>query len=198
MPSADTKLEVLHEHYKDSFTHLLEYKRQRDWFFILILLVIGLMLFQVYSPRDAGDAISQFITARLDLDKPIDISFVGSIIWFSLLTLVVRYFQAVITIDRQYKYMHQLEAQLCRHYEDAVFTREGQFYLCDYPMFLNWASALYTIIFPVLLLIVALCKVIHDLATAKIVSLTLITNILVFVGIVVSTFLYLRCVHFGK
>jgi|RhiMetdeSRZDD1v2_1073273.scaffolds.fasta_scaffold159700_2 hypothetical protein len=61
MPTDDTKLQILNDHYKDSFTHLRDYLKLRDWLFFLILIVMTLMSFQLYSPRESREVIYQFL-----------------------------------------------------------------------------------------------------------------------------------------
>ena len=59
--SEDTKLELLNDHYKDTFAHLQEFRKLREQLFLLILVAITLMLFQVFSPKEAGDAIGHAV-----------------------------------------------------------------------------------------------------------------------------------------
>ena len=51
--------------------------------------------------------------------------------------------------------MHELEATLARHVGSG-FRREGEAYLSHYPAFLIWAHYLYSLVFPVLLALVAI------------------------------------------
>ena len=194
----DAKLQLLHDHYKDTFFHIQEYLKLRDRLFLLILIVATLMLFQVYSPAKSGEAVSQFITKKLELKSPIDITFIGSIIWFALLSLVVRYFQTVVHIERQYAYIHQLEELISTEYGSKVFTREGKSYLKDYPLFSSWAWILYTIVFPALLLLVVVYKITSDIRQATCVSFLVGVNIAIALLIVLSTVFYLLQVHFRK
>jgi len=198
MLSEDTKLQVLHDHYKDSFTNIKDHLKLRDRLFLLILTLVVLMLFQIFSPKESGEVISHFIATKLGLKNPINISFIGSIIWFSMLALVTRYYQTVANLERQYEYIHKLEEQIAPNYYNKVFTREGMFYLVNYPLFLKWTWILYTIIFPVLLLIVVFVKIIGELSHAESVSLLLWINIAIFLCILLSTLFYLRLVHFRK
>ncbi|MCK4796830.1 MAG: hypothetical protein KAT05_05570 [Spirochaetes bacterium] len=156
------------------------------------------MLFQIYSPTDSGKAISQFVTNELELEDSIDISFIGSIIWFLLLSFVVRYFQTVVFIERQYKYIHRLEDQLSPFYNNDAFTREGKSYLSNYPLFSKWVSILYTIIFPVLLLGVISTKIITEINNITNGFQLVYINIIIFICIFMSTVLYLLLVHFEK
>ena len=194
----DTKLQVLHDHYKDSFTHLQNHLKLRDRVFILILIVLLLMSFQITSPKESGEVITQLVTQKLGLTIAIDISFIGSIIWFGLLGLVVRYFQTAVHIERQYKYIHNIEEQISPNFDKKIFTREGKSYLSDYPLFSNWTWILYTIIFPILLLIVVLIKIIGEFSGAENISLSLVFNITTSLCIFISTVLYLLAIHFQK
>jgi hypothetical protein len=193
----DAKLQILHDHYKDTFSLLREYTRSRGRVLLFILVVVTLMLFQVASPKDAEIAMSEFVVKRLDLKSPIDISFVGSVIWFSLLCLAIRYFQTVVLIERQYRYIHRLEDQLSPTYDGKAFTREGKSYLSNYPLFSSWADKLYKIVFPALLLFVVAIKMFGEWHYGYL-SVTLIFNSLMALLILVSTILYLLLIHFGK
>jgi hypothetical protein len=191
-------LQILHDHYKDTFSHIQQYLKLRDKLFLLILGVITLMLFQVYSPAQSGEAVSQFITKHFDLKSPIDIEFFSSIIWFALLSLVARYFQTVVHIERQYSYIHNLEDILSPSFENKAFTREGKAYLTNYPLFSNWTWILYTVIFPILLLIVVVVKIVGEIKSVKGISWLLGINIAIFLCVIISTLLYMLLVHFKK
>jgi hypothetical protein len=114
MPTDDVKFQVLYDHYKDTFSHIREYLKLRDWLFVFILAVLTLMAFQVLSPRESGEAISQFIAKKLELNKSIDVSSVESVIWFSLLSLILRYFQVTALVERQHTYIHSIEEQISK------------------------------------------------------------------------------------
>ena len=194
----NAKLQLLHDHYKDTFFYIQEYIKLRYRLFLFILIVVTLMLFQVYSPSEFGKAVSQFITKKLELKSPINITFIGSILWFGLLSLVVRYFQTVVHIERQYKYIHQIEEQLSAEYANKVFTREGKSYLNDYPLFSSWAWILYTIVFPTLLVVLVIVKIVGEIYQAGSISLLISVNVIIALFIVLSTLFYLLLVHFKK
>lgn len=195
---SDSQFEVLYDHYKDSFGNIQKCVKFRDRLFLLILIVITLMLFQVFSPKDAGDLISQYIGKNLGLTGPINISFIGSVIWFSMLALAIRYFQTVVHIERQYSYVHQLEDDLNQIYGNKIFTREGKAYLENYPLFSSWAWLLYTIIFPLLLIFIAWVKINSEWQQQIANQGLAIIDTAIFGSIVISTGLYLLLVHFRK
>lgn len=194
----DAKLTLLYNHYKDTFASIQDYLKHRDRLFLFVLVVVTLLLFEVYSPSGFAEAISQFITKKLELKTAIDVSFVASVIWFVLLSLVVRYYQTVVHIERQYDYIHKLEEHLSAEYDGKAFTREGKSYLQQYPLFSHWARILYTFIFPIFLVIIVVFKIIGEFCYLEKNTPLLYINFFIAICIVVSTLLYLLLVHWKK
>jgi hypothetical protein len=196
-PTADTKLQVLADHYKDSCGILQGYRKHRDYLFSLMLLVLALILVEVLSPELSAALTSDFLKKKLELTTQIDLSFIWSILWFGLLALVVRYGQTMVHMERHYTYLHGLEDSLHEHCGPAAFTREGKAYLDKYPLFLAWADLLYKIIFPLLLLAVVVLKTIYEIRGPHHWPI-LLFNIAVAACIVISTILYLLMIHWRK
>jgi hypothetical protein len=194
----DTKLQILSEHYTHTFDFLQSHLKKRDRLFMGVLLVLIVMLFQIYTPKEASGLITQLISNKLELKTPINFLYVQSIIWFVLLAIVIKYFQSVVFIERQYSYIHSLENILSKPYADGAFTREGGSYLKDYPVFLNWASFLYTILFPALLVAVILSKIISEYRQYGCSEVLIWFNGLIFVFIAISIAFYLYVIHFKK
>ena len=106
----DGRLSVLHAHYVDTFAHITAHLKTRDRLFMFLLVVVGIMLFQIAAPDDFGTAATALIAERVGLKNGIDVHFIGSLVWFVLLALLIRYYQTVVHIERQYEYIHGLEA----------------------------------------------------------------------------------------
>ena len=198
MSLTDTKLQILAEHYKNTFDFLQNNLKQRNRLFLYVLCILILLLFQLYTPQEASDLMSQFISSKLNMSAQINILFIQSIIWFGLLATTLKYFQSVVFIERQYNYIHQLEEQLSKEYEKKAFTREGDSYLKDYPTFLNWASCLYTIFFPVILLTISSSKIISECKMLGFKQILVWFNVVFFLCIAISVILYLIALHVKK
>lgn len=196
-PTEDTKLGLLCQHYEATFSHILSYRRFRDWLFVLILGNIVVMLFQLHAPAESEATISQFLLKTLGTQNPIDGSISNSIIWFSLLALTVRYYQTNIQIERQYDYIHMLEEDLAPHFSRRGFTREGAAYLSNYPWFLKWATFLYNKLFPFLLILVSVSKIGGEIRLSSFSQTTLWVDTIICIVITLSTVLYMAMIH-GK
>jgi hypothetical protein len=196
--SMDKKHEILNDHYKDTFFQLREHLKLRDALFLGVLIIAALLFYQLYLPKEAGDAISKVVSTKLKLENTINVNFIGSVIWFALLGLTIRYFQTVVYIERLYSYIHKIEDQLCLCYDSKAFTRESKSYLENYPMFSTWTWALYTIVFPILLIIVASIKILFEVLSSSDAFTLLVFDLFIWGCIVISILLYLSVVHFKK
>lgn len=195
----ELEIQILFEHYNDTYRIIQGKIKQRDKLFAYILITLIFMLFIVYSPKDAPLVLSQFLSKQIGLNNPIDFSFLGSVLWFLLLSFIIRYFQILIGIERSYCYIHKVEAELSAGLKQKLFSREGASYLDDYPLFLNWASSLFNIGFPCVLVVVATAKIIFEVYSGlNNFSFLLLINILFFLAIIISLVIYLVSIYETK
>jgi hypothetical protein len=193
-----TKLEVLSEHYSDTFSAIQSSLKKRDRLFAGMLTLLFLMLFQLYAPAETSNFIAELIADKLESNEQVNFVYVQSAIWFVLLAASVKYFQTVVLIERQYDYIHSLEAIISVEYDGQAFTREGASYLEDYPAFLNWASFLYTVLFPAILVAVSVTKIINEFWITGYAEPLIWFNALMFLFLLVSVGLYLNVLHSKK
>src|SRR5205809_725334 len=164
---ADEKVHLLHEHYRDTCALMQSARASRDRYFFLVLAFLVPVLFDVYSHADYTRVVSEFLTKKLELTQAPDFAFVRSLLWFVLFGLTIRYCQATLLVERNYDYVHSLEKRLADELGD-VFGREGRAYLSAYPVFLNWAHCLYSLLFPIALAAVVLVAACCELRSAAV------------------------------
>ena len=199
MIQEDIKFQTLYDHYKETLSAIKESNKLRDRLLVFVLPLVMLLLFQTISPSESAEIISAFLLQKFGIITTTSIVLVGSVVWFGLLFVVVRYFQTVIFAERQYPYLHKLEERLSSDYGDEnIFTREGKSYLNKYPRFSDWTHWLYTFIFPLSLLSVTSIKILDEWKIATSVSLPLVFNSVIFLCFVITIILYLRYMHFSK
>ncbi|MCU0428170.1 MAG: hypothetical protein MUF71_21365 [Candidatus Kapabacteria bacterium] len=160
--------QALHEHYKETFADIREHIKQRDMFFIGILIFLTIVLFQAFSPDEYKQLIGQVLAKQLETKAKIDVGFLSSLSLFILLYLVLRYCQLSVIIERRYNYIQELESELSKKFTNKkMFTREGGAYLQNYPKISNWAHWIYTSVFPCALL---LCVAINFVSNWQLVT----------------------------
>jgi hypothetical protein len=190
-PIEDIKLQVLNDHYKDTFSQTREYIKIRDKLLVFILLTVALTLLQIYSPKEFSDALSKFVAKKIESNSFSDLSFVGTIVWFLLLGLSLRYFQTVLLIEKQYEYLHELEEYIRKNFIISVFAREGRHYLKDYPLLSDFAHIIYTRIFPMLLILIGFVKIYQELASFKERAFITFIDFIIFITLLALILLYM-------
>ena len=147
------RLAILHEHYRDSCSSVQKQRAARDRYFYLVIAVVSVAWFDVVAPQNFAAIAGDALKARLQLTVSPDLGYLRSVLWFLLLGLTIRYFQASLAVERGYGYIHELESVIAKELH-AVFNREGAAYLSKYPLFLTWAHFLYVVASPTVLLAV--------------------------------------------
>ena len=146
----DARLELLHDHYKDSFSYIREGEKRRDSLFLFVIALLGILFLEVQYPNNFQTLFSEIEAqgAKFTL-KSIPMAVIMSVTWTIVLTLAMRYCQTSINIERQYDYLHEIERKLMTIVGDKdIFIREGRSYLNNYPLFSTWALIYYTAVFP--------------------------------------------------
>lgn len=193
--SDDTKLTILSEHYNNTVDDFKKLGKSREWNFVAILALLGIMAFQYVSPDQSTSVLTQFVQKQLAIDVTVSINVIGSLVWFGLLYVSIRYFQTVINIEKQYNYTHDLENQLSKSYDGKAFTREGKAYLNNYAIFSDWVHIVYWYIFPVLLLVAITVKILGEWSASTGIKLPLVLDVIIYFALVISTVLYVYSLH---
>lgn len=189
---------ILYDHYKDSCAITGAAIKRRDRLMLFVIAVIGFFTFQTIFPSASNQAVNDFLNFKFGLTLQLNLSVIGNIVWFLLLTTTIRYFQVAVFVERQHKYVHAAEEKLNKHLETELITREGKHYLTDYPKFSNWMWMLYAIIFPSLLLLVSTIKIFNEwVAVSNLLPTGLLIDSAIFLLLAISIILYLAMIHFG-
>ncbi|MCG8605328.1 hypothetical protein MJD09_10050 [bacterium] len=148
----EAKLNILHDHYKESFSYIRQREKQRDRLFLIIIALLGLLGFQILYPTGLAETIEKITIGGAELEiAALPLSAVLSTVWTFTLAIVLRYCSATINVERQYKYLHSLEETIADILgKDGVYQREGRRYKENYPIFSKWAWFFYTILFPLI------------------------------------------------
>jgi len=156
MAALDPKDEIalLHEHYKDTFTHILDREQRRDRLFVVLILMFGLLALQVQYPASVGGVLGTMSLAGIEISvRNLPLGALLDVTWLLTLLVGLKYCQTALAVERQYPYLHRLEEEIASRLGDPeLFCREGKAYLRAYPTVLNWAWFCYVILFPLAVL----------------------------------------------
>jgi len=115
----DTKLEILHDHYKESFSYIREREEKRDRLFVFVIAVIGVLFLEIqYSDvfsNILGGVKLEFVELNISI---MPISVFLSVTWTYLFVILLRYCQCSILVERQYNYLSYLEGKISKFFGD--------------------------------------------------------------------------------
>jgi hypothetical protein len=157
----DKQLDILHDHFKESFARLKEVEVSRDRLFLWMIGLFALLSVEIAYPAATGGSLGKLSIAGGELNlQALPLPALLTATWtLRTLTLAMglRYCQKTVLANRQYSYLHSLEEAISPAVGGGdLYRREGRVYLKGYPLFLNVAWVAYVILFP-LIVIVATC-----------------------------------------
>lgn len=196
--SDEAQLGVLNDHYKDTCERIRENVGLRDRLFLFVLVVIGIHFLQVTDRDQSSQALLSLLKEHAGFQIMANVHVLTAVLWFLLLSIVVRYFQANVYVNRQYDYLHGLEGQFEKLIGHAVISREGVGYLSRYPHFSDWTHFLYTWAFPLILLAIVTYKIFADWPGWESVIGPYGISLVSYFMIAISTVLYLFFLHKKK
>ncbi len=193
---SEAEFNNLCSHYKDTYEIHLASIKQRDTLFYALLLILALFSLQVTSTDLVNSALSSYVNKQLDLSIDKNSNLFGTLLWLLLFGFSSKYYQSVIQIERQYGYIHHLEEIVSSRYSGTrAFTREGKSYLGEYPLFSNWVWFLYTIAFPLIILLCIVIRIYGDLANYESLGVSLIPAYVSYLLVGTSTVLFIGKLH---
>lgn len=149
------RLDILHDHYKESFSHIREREKYRDRLFLVLIGLFALLIFEVGYPIQFGGSLDSVSVAVGQFDlRAIPLPPLLSATWVFTFAVVLRYCQVSINVERSYDYLHSLETTISPLLGgNGIYRREGSHYQDDYPPLLQVAWIAYAFVFPLILLI---------------------------------------------
>ncbi|MEK0337584.1 MAG: hypothetical protein QQN41_09145 [Nitrosopumilus sp.] len=153
----EKKIEILYDHYKDTFENQKSYLKRRNLYTLICLVLIAVISFQITSPTEVVDISGQLIKKHIG-DIKIDFSYVNNVLTFGLFWVVIMYFQINFLIEKHYAYIHDIEETLTKELKPFEISREGKSYLGSYPWLSSLVHRIYTVLFPLTLIVVAVIK----------------------------------------
>jgi len=158
----EKSLELYYDHYKDTFSYLRVYIATRDKVFYITLGLLILIFFQSNNPDVAKNISAVLVKKNIGDSIYINVNFVNSLLLFAFLSLIIKYFQLTLLIERQYPYLHAIEEELTANLGVKI-TREGKSYVEAYPIVLSVIHRIYSLLFPGVLVSVVVVKFLNEI-----------------------------------
>ncbi len=153
----EKKMEIMYDHYKDTFTQQIRYTENRNRYFVLFLVLFLLLLF-----RFDQDKFNTFIVEKYGIDL-VDKAYISSVLYFLMLWDLILYLQSNLAIDNHYRYLHMLEGQISDYLTPFQITREGSLYKANRKKVHKFISIIYKYIFPAFIFVFLSAEFVHEL-----------------------------------
>lgn len=161
----DKQLEILHDHYKETFARMRDAEASRDRLFVWVIGLFALLSLEIGYPAAVGGALGKLSIAGGELNlQSLPLPALLNATWVLTLTISLRYCQTTILVNRQYPYLHILEETISPMLGGGdLYQREGKVYLRGYPLLLDVAWIAYGVLFPLIVMFAALGLTIWEL-----------------------------------
>ena len=199
----DSAINIAHDHYKETFAYIREREAIRNRLFFFVIGSITLLGILIRYPENIVEALSAAEIQGLTLNlSTFPIHVLISSNWMVLAVIILRYYQCMVDIERQYDYLHLLEDKIKLYFRrneiDIPYRREGQHYLNNRAVFANWVWFFYTIIVPIAVCSAMLSIFIFSWQLHNIRWYHLAFDGLMMLAALGSVLLYTYTNHFGK
>lgn len=150
----EKQLEILHDHYKETFARLREAEALRDRLFLWVIGFFALLSLEIGYPAAVGGTLGKLSIAGGELNlQALPLPALLNATWVAALTIGLRYCQTSVFVNRQYPYLHTLEETISPNVGGGdLYHREGKVYLRGYPLLLDVAWFAYGILFPLIVI----------------------------------------------
>jgi hypothetical protein len=161
----DKQLEILHDHYKETFARLREAEALRDRLFLWLIGLFVLLILEIGYPAAVGGTFGKLniLGGEINLNS-LPLAPLLNATWMVTLTVGLRYCQVTILVQRQYPYLHTLEEAISPNVGGGnLYQREGKVYLQEYPLLLDVAWFAYCILFPIIVIVATIGLIIWEI-----------------------------------
>ncbi len=150
----DKQLEILHDHYKETFARIRQAEALRDRLFLWLIGLFALLILEIGNPAAAGRTLGKLSIVGGELNlQALPLQALLNVTWVLTLTIGLRYCQTSVFVNRQYPYLHELEEAISPQVGGGnLYQREGKVYLREYPLLLDVAWFAYSILFPLIVI----------------------------------------------
>ena len=186
----EKKLEIYYDHYKDTFQQQVRYIENRNRYFFISLVLVGLLFVLITDPSTVNNAANGFAQKNVSEKFVFDFGYVNHFILFGLLCVLILYFQVNLTIEKHYEYLWKLENDLTDALQSLSITREGKFYLKVKPTFLKWVSKIYKFFYPISIIFAIVVKLLLVIQGQSFKSLSFWVDLVLCLIIIAITSLY--------
>lgn len=188
-------LELLYDHYKETFNLSKEAQNRRNKSFLMLCILEAISFWFLIQPEKVFQLLTDGINNGLDVTLSLSNTIMQTLLWIVTVYILIRYIQDVLYVERQYGYLSALEKQISELNEIDIFKRESDNYLSNYPIVLNLIDLFYKTFMPILFIIINSVRIFMEWENAIRISIALVCDTAIFSAVFIITWFYFFEIH---
>ena len=188
-------LELLYDHYKETFNLSKEAQNRRNKGFLMLCILEAISFWLLIQPEKVFELLTDGINNGLDVTLSLSNTIMQTLLWIVTVYILIRYIQDVLYVERQYGYLSVLEKQISELNEIDIFKRESDNYLSNYPIVLNLIDLFYKTFMPILFIIINSVRIFMEWENAIRISIALVCDTAIFSAVFIITWFYFFEIH---
>lgn len=189
------KLELYYDYYKETCSLSKEAQSRRNRNYVILCVLEAILFLFSIKPETTLEILSTGVNAQFNAALVIGKGILQTLLWILIAYVMIRYCQDTLYIERQYVCIDGIEKTISKLMENSPFNREGEGYLKNYPMVLNFIDLFYKMFSPILFLIINTVHIFSEWKSVDVLTLALICDTAIFVEILIVTWFYFFEVH---
>lgn len=189
------KLELYYDYYKETCSLNKEAQSKRNRNYVVLCVLEALSFLFLIKPETALEVLSTGVNAQFNTSLVIENGILQTLLWILIAYVMIRYCQDSLYIERQYVCIYRIEKEISNLMESSSFGREGEEYIKNYPIVLNFIDLFYKMFSPIVFLIINIVHIVSEWKSVDSFTLALICDTAIFVVILVMTWFYFFEIH---
>ncbi len=188
-------LEVLYDHYKETFSLSKDAQARRNKSFVILSLLEAFSFLLLIRPEKAIAFFLAGINSELGLSLQLTNTIIQTLVWLLIAYVLIRYVQDMLYVEHQYGYLDALEKKISGFDDVKIFEREGENYKREYPMVSNLIDLFYKMLMPIVFTVINVVRISKEWGRNDISVMAQVVDTVLFAAIFIITWFYFFEIH---
>lgn len=187
-------IDVLYDHYKETFKLSKDAQAQRNRCFVILCFLEAISFLMIIQSDVAISVLSGMVSKYSESHIVLGSTILQTLLWVLVAYTLIRYVQQNTYIERQYAYIEELESSISKSLDGAKFDRESKNYLNEYPIVLDVIDIFYKWFAPILFITINISRIVIEWKERGMSLATICDSAICSLIIIVSLF-YILAIH---
>ena len=105
-------MELLYDHYKETFNMSKEAQNRRNKYFVILCILEAVSFLFITNPDKVIELINKGVESQLEVTVSLGLTIIQTLLWLFIVYTLIRYIQDVLYVERQYGYLEMIEKEI--------------------------------------------------------------------------------------